>query len=171
MAGKGLEGEPRRRLHITRRLLASRGESDMCVLEFTKFFTGAVACARLALVHDLSVPLDRLCIWQGRPRGTVGKAPASEARGPGFEHLWLVQRSRWESRPLSLAGNGAGAVTLLIDRKGSVFPRGTGRFLVIKGVLMHPFAVSAKKDSVFAVRIMCTKDRDAGPYLLSLGSP
>ena len=33
----------------------------------------------------------------GRPRGTVGKASASEARGPGFEPPWLVQRSRWES--------------------------------------------------------------------------
>ena len=38
----------------------------------------------------------------GRPRGTVGKASASEARGPGFKPPWLVQWSRWESRPLSL---------------------------------------------------------------------
>ena len=30
----------------------------------------------------------------GRPRCTVGKASASEARGPGFEPPWLVQRSR-----------------------------------------------------------------------------
>ena len=81
----------------------------------------------------------------GRPRGTVGKASASEARGTGFEPPWLVQWSRWESRPLSLVGNGAGAGTQPIDRKGAVFPRGTGRFLVIKGALMYPFAVSAMK--------------------------
>ena len=75
----------------------------------------------------------------GRPRGTVGKASASEARGPGFEPPWLVQRSRWESRPLSLVGNGAGAVTHPIDRAGTVFPRGTGRFLVKKGVHIASF--------------------------------
>ena len=77
----------------------------------------------------------------GRPRGTVGKAPASEARGTGFEPPWsrLVQRSRWESRPLSLVGNGAGAVTHPIDRKGSVFPRETGRFFVKKGVHIASF--------------------------------
>ena len=75
----------------------------------------------------------------GRPRGTVGKASASEARGTGFEPPWLVQWSRWESRSLSLVGNGAGAVILLIDWKGSVFPRGTGRFLVKKGVHVASF--------------------------------
>ena len=78
----------------------------------------------------------------------MGKASASEARGTGFEPPWLVQWSRWESRPLSLVGNGAGAVTHPIDRAGTVFPRGTDPFLVEKGVLMHPFAVSAKKHSV-----------------------
>ena len=77
--------------------------------------------------------------FRGRPRGTVVKASASEARGPGIEPPWLVQRSRWESRPLSLVGNGAGAVTLLIDRAGSVFPRGTGRFLVKKDVHIASF--------------------------------
>ena len=46
----------------------------------------------------------------GRPRGTVGKAAASEARRPGFEPPWLVQRSRWEWRPLTLVGNGVGVV-------------------------------------------------------------
>ena len=95
----------------------------------------------------------------GRPRGTVGKASASEAGGPGFEPPWLVQRShRWarESRPLSLVGNGAGAVTYPIDRKGSVFPRGTGRVLVKKDFLMHPFAVSSKKHSVcFVAANLC----------------
>ena len=92
-----------------------------------------------------------------RPRGgTVGKASASEARGPGFEPPWLVQRSRWESRSLSLVGNGAGAVTYPIDRKGSVFPRGTGRVLVKKDFLMHPFAVSSKKHSVcFVAANLC----------------
>ena len=74
-----------------------------------------------------------------RPRGTVGKASASEARGPGVEPPWLVQRLRWESRPLSLVGNGAGAVTHPIDRAGSVCPRGTGRFLVMKGVHIASF--------------------------------
>ena len=63
-------------------------------------------------------------------------------------HIYVVQRSRWESRPLSLVGNGAGAGTHPIDRKGAVFPRGTGRFLVIKGALMYPFAVSAKQHSL-----------------------
>ena len=69
----------------------------------------------------------------------MGKASASKARGPGFEPPWLVQWSRWESRPLSLVGNGAGAVTHPIDRAGSVFPRGTGRFLVKKGVRIASF--------------------------------
>ena len=75
----------------------------------------------------------------GRPHGTMGKASASEARGPGFEPPWLVQWSRWESRPLSLVGNGAGAATHPIDRAGSVFPGGSGRFLVKKGVHIASF--------------------------------
>ena len=33
-------------------------------------------------------------LFVGRPRGTVGKASASEAGGPRFEPPWLVQRSR-----------------------------------------------------------------------------
>ena len=69
----------------------------------------------------------------------MGKASASEARGTGFEPPWLVQWSRWESRPLSLVGNGAGAGTHPIDRAGAVFPLGTGRFLVIKGVHIASF--------------------------------
>ena len=69
----------------------------------------------------------------------MGKASASEARGPGFEPPCLVQRSRWESRPLSLVGNGAGAVTHPIDRAGTVLPRGTGRFVVKKGVHIASF--------------------------------
>ena len=85
---------------------------------------------------------------EGRPCGTVGKASASEARGPGFDPPWLVQRSRWESQPLALVGHGAGAVTHATDRAGTVFPRGTGRFLVKKSVLMYPFAVLAMKHSV-----------------------
>ena len=76
---------------------------------------------------------------KGRPRGTVGKASVSEARGPGFVPPWLVQRSRWESRPRTLVGNGVGAVTHPIERKGSVFSRGTGRFLVKKGVHIASF--------------------------------
>ena len=107
----------------------------------------------------------------GRPRGTVGKASASDARGPGFEPPWLVQRSRWESRPLSLVGNGAGAVTHPTDRAGTIFPRGTDRFLVKKGVhiasfcclsdetLSHPLADLAKKDSVLFV----TEEHQSGP--------
>ena len=43
-----------------------------------------------------------------------------------------------------------GAVTHPIDRAGTVFPRGTRRFLVKKGVLVHPFAVSAKKLSILS---------------------
>ena len=94
------------------------------------------------------------CALSGRPRGTVGKASASEARsrGPGFEPPWLVQRSRWESRPLSLVGNGAGAVTHPIDRKGSVFPRGTGRFLVIKGVHIASFRCLSEEITSFFCR-------------------
>ena len=61
------------------------------------------------------------------PRGSTGRA------GNRDPFRWLD------------FGNGAGAGTHPIDREGAVFPRGTGRFLVIKGVLMHPFAVSAKK--------------------------
>ena len=86
---------------------------------------------------------------EGRPRGTVGKASASEARGPGFEPPWLVQRSRWESRPLSLVGNGAGAVTNLIDWKRSVFPRGNGRFLVTKGVHIASFRCLSDETLIF----------------------
>ena len=78
----------------------------------------------------------------------MGKASASEARSSGFEPPWLAQRSRWESRPLSLVGNGAGAVTHPTDWAGSVFPRGTGRFLVQRVSISHPFAVSAKQHSV-----------------------
>ena len=85
---------------------------------------------------------------KGRPRGTVGKASASETRGSGFEPPWLVQRLRWESRPFSLVKNGAGAVTLLIDREGTVFPGAIGRFFDKRVSISHPFAVSAKKDSV-----------------------
>ena len=100
----------------------------------------------------------------GRPRGTVGKAPASAARGPGFEPPWLVQRSRGESRLLSLVGNGAGAVTLMIDRAGSVFPRGTGRFLVTKGVhMMFKTLVDVKKLSVSSLRQR--KDAIRTPFL------
>ena len=80
----------------------------------------------------------------------MGKASASDARGPGFEPLWLVQRSRWESRPLSLVGNGAGAVTHPIDRKGTVFPRGTGRFLVKKGVHIASFRCLSEERLSFA---------------------
>ena len=69
----------------------------------------------------------------------MSKAPASEARGPGFEPPWLAQRSRWESRPLTLVGNGVGAVTHPIDWAGTVFPRGTGRFIVKKGVHIASF--------------------------------
>ena len=73
------------------------------------------------------------------------KRPPLKLEVPGSSPRGWFKRSRWEPRPLSLVGNGAGAGTHPIDREGSVFPRGTGRFLVIKGVLMHPFAVSAKK--------------------------
>ena len=97
--------------------------------------------------------LERLDPFKGRPRGTVGKASASEARGPGFEPPWLVQRSRWESRPLSLVGNGAGAGTHPIDREGSVFPRGNGRFLVKKGVHIASFrCLSEEITSLFSTR-------------------
>ena len=85
----------------------------------------------------------------GRPRGTVGKASASEARGPGFDPPWLVQWSRWESRPLSLAGNGAGAVNY---RKGSVLPLGTGCFLVNlkKGVRIASFPSRCLSDETLS---------------------
>ena len=59
------------------------------------------------------------------------EVPGSNPRG------WF--NSIWESRPLSLVGNGAGAVTHPIDREGSVFPRGTGHFLVKKGVHIASF--------------------------------
>ena len=96
----------------------------------------------------------------GRPRGTVGrKASASKARGPGFEPPWLVQRSRCESRlrVLTLVGNGAGAVTHLIDRAGSVFPRGTGRFLVKKDV--HIASFRCLSDETLSLRPRATQAR------------
>ena len=68
--------------------------------------------------------------WAKRPPLKL-EVPDSDLRG------WF--RSRWESRPLSLVGNGAAAVTHPIDRAGSVFPRGTGRFLVTKGVHIASF--------------------------------
>ena len=86
-------------------------------------------------MYNLYTNLLQNSIWNtlsgqrsARPPGTVGKASASEAGGPGLEPPWLIQRSRWESRPLSLVGNGAGTLTHPIDRKGSVLPRATGRF-------------------------------------------
>jgi hypothetical protein len=69
--------------------------------------------------------------WAKRPP-LKQEVPRSSPRG------WF-KRSRWESRPLSLVGNGAGAGTHPIDRVGSVFPRGTGRFLVKKGVHIASF--------------------------------
>ena len=58
---------------------------------------------------NISTNIQRMFSYHfGRPRGAVGTASASEARGPGFEPPWLVRRSRWESRPLLLVGNGAG---------------------------------------------------------------
>ena len=67
------------------------------------------------------------------------KRPPLKLEVPGSSLLWLVQRSRWESRPLLLVGNGAGAVTHPIDQAGTVFPQGTGRFLVQKGIHIAPF--------------------------------
>ena len=67
------------------------------------------------------------------------KRPPLKLEVPGSNPRGWFKRSRWESRPLSLVGNGAGAVTHPIDRKGSVFPRGTGRFLVIQGVHIASF--------------------------------
>ena len=93
----------------------------------------------------------------GRPRGTVGKASASEAGGPGFEPPWLVQWSSWESRPLALVGNGVGAVTHPIDQAGTVFPRGTGRFLVKKGVHIASFR--------------CLSDETLSFFQFSMGQP
>ena len=78
------------------------------------------------------------------------KRPPQKQEVPGSNPRGWFKRSRWESRPLLLVGNGAGAGTHPIDREGSVFPRGTGRFLVIKGALMYPYpiAVSAMKQPV-----------------------
>ena len=144
-------------------LETARGLSPIRLIGRAQYFPGGLAFSslkRVSISHPFAVSAKKDSFaflaghhpshhaLGGRPRGTVGKASASEARGPGFEPPWLVQRSRWKSRPLSLVGNGAGAGTLLIDRAGTVFPRGTGRFLVIKGVLMHSFAISAKKYSV-----------------------
>ena len=84
----------------------------------------------------------------------MGKASASEARGTGFEPPWLVEWSRWESRPLSLVGNGAGAVTHPIDRKGSVFSRGTDRFLVIKGVHIASFRCLSEEITSFVFELI-----------------
>ena len=64
---------------------------------------------------------------EGRLRGTVGKASASEARGPGSEPRgWFNGRAgnRDPSRWLETA---FGAVTHRTDRAGTVFPRATGR--------------------------------------------
>ena len=69
--------------------------------------------------------------WAKRPPLKL-EVPDSSPRG------WF-KRSRWESRPLSLVGNGAGAGTHPTDRAGSVFPRGSGRFLVKKGVHIASF--------------------------------
>ena len=76
--------------------------------------------------------------WAKRPPLKL-EAPGSNPRG------WFNGRAGNRDPFFSLVGNGAGAVTHPIDREGTVFPRGTGRFLVIKGALMYPFAVSAMK--------------------------
>ena len=58
------------------------------------------------------------------------KRPPLKLEVPGSNPRGWFKRSRWESRPLSLVGSGAGAVTHPTDWAGTVFPRGTGRFLV-----------------------------------------
>ena len=67
----------------------------------------------------------------------------------------MVQRSRWKSRPLSLVGNGAGAVTHPIDR--------TGRFLVKKGIHIASFRCLSEERLSF---VFC---RD--PATLRVGPP
>ena len=57
----------------------------------------------------------------GRPRGTVGKASASEARGTGFEPPWLVQRSRWPIRWLETA---RGLEPIRLIGRAQCFPGG-----------------------------------------------
>ena len=64
------------------------------------------------------------------------KRPPLKQEVPGSKpRVWFNGRAG-NRDPAQLVGNGAGAVTLLIDRKGSesAFPRVTGRFLVKKGV-------------------------------------
>ena len=86
---------------------------------------------------------------KGRPRGTVGKAPASEARGTGFEPPWLVQTvalgiatpyAGWKQRggchPSAWSG-------------GHSITPGTGRSSLKRVSISHPFAVSAMKHSIF----------------------
>ena len=72
--------------------------------------------------------------WLRPPQGVHvaqrAKRPPLKLEVPGSNPRGWFKRSRWESRPLSLVGNGAGAVTHPTDRAGTVFPRGTGRFLV-----------------------------------------
>ena len=104
----------------------------------------------------------------GRPRGTVGKVSASEARSPGFGPPWLGQRSRWESRPLALVGNNVGAVTLLIDRKGSVFPRWTGRFLVKIDVHIASFRCLSEERLSFLASTLHTRLLPVQHWLFSL---
>ena len=50
--------------------------------------------------------------FDGEEHEMAERVKDAEGRGPGLEPPWLVQWSRWESRPLSLVGNGARAVTL-----------------------------------------------------------
>ena len=84
--------------------------------------------------------------WAKRPPLKLEVTPSTKQNTPGGSNPrgWFNGRAG-NRDPFRWLETARGLYTDPIDRKGAVFPRGTGRFLVIKGVLMYPFAVSAMK--------------------------
>ena len=80
--------------------------------------------------------------------GSSPRAVSNQRKGSRFPARPLNQPRGLEPGTSSFRGGGfAHCATWTPCWKGTAFPRGTGRFLVKKGVLMHHFAVSAMKHS------------------------
>ena len=98
---------------------------------------------------------DCKCVYlRGRPRGAVGKAPPLKLEVPGSNPRgWFIGRAG-NRDPFRWLETARGLYTHPIDWKGSVFPRRTGRFFVIKGVLSASFrCLSDETTSFFFAKV------------------